>query len=216
MPRTLAVGSAELGETPTTAPVGGAPATLRDLRRDQILETAGTLVAEKGLGALTIGALEKRLTFSRGVITYHFKNKDEIVRTLFRNAIDTIDAHAWGEVEAAQGLEERIRRASRAIVDGFVDNPVASIILMNFWGSLRADAETARLNADLYRKYRAAARRIAESTDVPATVDLDAFATIFVGVVVGIACQALFDSQAIDVESAVDHAARALGALLQP
>ena len=215
MPRTSVVGSAELGVTPTTAPVGGAPATLRDLRRDQILETAGTLVAEKGLGALTIGALEKRLTFSRGVITYHFKNKDEIVRTLFRNAIDTIDAHAWGEVEAAQGLEERIRRASRAIVDGFVDNPVASIILMNFWGSLRADAETARLNADLYRKYRAAARRIAESADVPPTVDLDAFATIFVGVVVGIACQALFDSEAIDVESAVDHAARALTAVLR-
>lgn len=189
--------------------------TLRDLRRDEILETAGELVAEAGLGALTIGALEKRLTFSRGVITYHFKNKDEIVRTLFKHAIATIDAHAWEEVEAAQGLEERIRRASRAIVRGFVDNPVASIILMNFWGSLRADEETAQLNADLYRKYRAAARRIAESVpEVSSTVDLDAFASIFVGMVIGIACQALFDADAIDIESSVDHAARALAALL--
>ena len=190
-------------------------ATLRDLRREQILEVAGELVASEGLGALTIGALEKRLTFSRGVITYHFKNKDEIVRTLFQNAIATIDAHAWGEVEAAQTLEERIRRSSRAIVYGFVDNPVASMILMNFWGSLRADAEASRLNADLYRKYRAAARRIAASVDpLPDSVDLDAIAGLFVAMVIGIACQALFEADSVDIEKAVDHAARALTALL--
>lgn len=211
MPRASTAGSsgAQAGQ-------GAAPTTLRDLRREQILDTAGELVASGGLGALTISALEKRLTFSRGVITYHFKNKDEIVRTLFENAIDTIDAHALGEVEAAQSLEERIRRSSRAIVDGFVDNPVASIILMNFWGSLRADAETARLNADLYRKYRASARHIAASAvEDPSPVDLDAFATVFVGMVIGIACQALFEAEAIEIEAAVDHAARALTALLQ-
>ncbi len=191
-------------------------AILRAMRREQILETAGQLVASEGLGALTIGALEKRLTFSRGVITYHFKNKEEIVRTLFKNAIETIDATAWAEVEAAQDLEERIRRASRAIVDGFVDNPVASRILMSFWGSLQADAETARLNADLYRKYRAAARRIAESApNVPNSVDLDAFAAVFVGMVIGIACQALFDAEAIDIPAAVDQAARGVTALLK-
>lgn len=190
-------------------------AILRAMRREQILETAGQLVASEGLGAMTIGALEKRLTFSRGVITYHFQNKEEIVRTLFKNAIDTIDATAWAEVEAAQDLEERIRRASRAIVDGFVDNPVASRILMSFWGSLQADAETARLNADLYRKYRTAARRIAESApNVPSSVDLDAFAAVFVGMVIGIACQAMFDADAIHTDAAVDQAARALTALL--
>ena len=193
-----------------------AQTTLRDLRREQILEAAGELVASGGLGALTIGALEKRLTFSRGVITYHFKNKEEIVRTLFQNAIATIDAHAWGEVEAAKTLDERIRRASRAIVHGFVDNPVASIILMSFWGSLRADEETARLNADLYRKYRASARRIAESAEAVADdVDLDAFAAVFVGLVIGIACQALFDAEAIQIEAAIDHGARALAMMLQ-
>ena len=190
--------------------------TLRDLRREEILDTAGELVASGGLGALTISALEKRLSFSRGVITYHFKNKEEIVRTLFKNAIQTIDAHALGEVESAPDLEQRIRRASRAIVHGFVDNPVAANILMSFWGSLNADAETAQLNADLYRKYRASARHIAASEEVPTGIDLDAFAAVFVGVVIGIACQALFDANAIDVDAATDHAARALTALLRP
>ena len=37
--------------------------TLRDLRRAEILDTAGELVASGGLGALTISALEKRLSF---------------------------------------------------------------------------------------------------------------------------------------------------------
>jgi len=216
MPESATVVEGGSASSPKTASV-----TLRDLRREQILETAGRLVAEGGLAALTISALEKRLTFSRGVITYHFKNKEEIVRTLFRNAIETIDSHALGEVQATRDLESRIRRSSRAIVRGFVDNPVAATILMSFWGSLKADAETARLNADLYRKYRSAARQIAASADPngpnqgDAPLNLDAFATVFVGVVIGIACQALFDPDAIDIEAAVDHAAAALTGLLQ-
>ena len=43
--------------------------TVRDLRRTQILAEARSIVAQEGLAALTIGTLEKRLPFSRGVIT---------------------------------------------------------------------------------------------------------------------------------------------------
>src|SRR5205814_9753674 len=53
--------------------------SLRDLRRAQIVAAAREIVAGDGLESLTIGALEKRLGFSRGVITYHFRDKDEIV-----------------------------------------------------------------------------------------------------------------------------------------
>src|ERR1700722_2409301 len=75
------------------------PDSVRDLRRGQILTAARRLVAEHGLEALTIGALEDRLAFTRGVITYHFANKDEIVRAVFASAIDEIDASVRREVE---------------------------------------------------------------------------------------------------------------------
>ena len=59
-----------------------APETVRDLRRAQIIAAARAIVCRDGLDALTIGALEQKLAFTRGVITYHFAGKDDIVRAL--------------------------------------------------------------------------------------------------------------------------------------
>ena len=75
------------------------PDSIRDLRRGQIVTAARRLVAEQGLEALTIGALEDRVSFTRGVITSHFANKDEIVQAVFASAIDEIDAAVRRAVE---------------------------------------------------------------------------------------------------------------------
>jgi AcrR family transcriptional regulator len=66
------------------------PETLRDLRR--------------GLEALTISALEGRLAFSRGVITYHFADKIRIVLASY------VRGFAVVEEAAAMALARLTRR----------------------------------------------------------------------------------------------------------
>ena len=176
------------------------PDNLRSLRRTQIIGAARAIVARDGLEALTIAELEKQLGYSRGVITYHFKNKDEIVESLLASAIDEIDRATRAEVAAAS-KDERAGAVIRAVVRGFVGHPEAVRILVSFWGRIHTEPRIRKANAALYARYRrdaVSALRCDEGT-----------ATVIVGVVLGIAAQAYFDPQ-VDADAAVEAATRAL------
>jgi AcrR family transcriptional regulator len=194
------------------------PDSVRDLRRGQILTAARKLVAEQGLEALTIGALEDRLSFTRGVITYHFANKDEIVRAVFASAIDEIDAAVRREVEGGSTLEDKVRAVLHGNVRGFVDSEVAGRVLLSFWGRLSADAQVRKLNAELYAKYRRRAAKLlraARAEGLIASVDPSVMGALLVALVLGIATQHYFEPGAIDVDAAIEEATRTVMARLR-
>jgi AcrR family transcriptional regulator len=193
--------------------------TVRDFRRGQIVAAARRIVAEQGLEALTFGALEERLTFTRGVVTYHFASKDEIVRAVLTSAIEEIDAAVQAEVEAGATIEEKVRAVLHANVRGFVDCAEAGRILLSFWGRLSADPEARRMNAELYARYRARSakllRRAREAGEI-AKVDPATMAALLVGLVLGIATQHIFEPGSIDVDAAIEEATQTVLARLSP
>ena len=194
------------------------PDSVRDLRRGQILTAARKLVAEQGLEALTIGALEDRLSFTRGVITYHFASKDEIVRAVFASAIDEIDAAVRREVEGGSTLEDKVRAVLHGNVRGFVDSEVAGRVLLSFWGRLSADAQVRKLNAELYAKYRRRAAKLlraARAEGLIGSVDPSVMGALLVALVLGIATQHYFEPGAIDVDAAIEEATRTVMARLR-
>jgi AcrR family transcriptional regulator len=196
------------------------PETLRELRRGQIVAIARKLVAEDGLEALTIGSLEARLAFSRGVITYHFQNKDDIVHAVLESALEEIHAGTASQLAPAASGEERVRATLRAYVRGFIERVEATRILLSFWGRISSDKRARKANATLYAGYRRAAAAMLEagraSGEFAADVDVEAFAAVLVGVVVGIAMQSYFEKGAIDPDAATEEATRAVLARLRP
>jgi AcrR family transcriptional regulator len=194
-------------------------ATVRDFRRGQIVAAARKLVAEQGLEALTFGALEDRLSFTRGVITYHFASKDEIVRAVFTSAIEEIDAAVKTEVERSASIEDKVRAILRANVRGFVERAEAGRVLLSFWGRLSSDPEARRLNAELYTRYRARSAKLlkeAVGAGSIARVDPKQVASVLVGIVLGIAMQHYFDPGSIDLDAAVAEAEEMVIARLAP
>lgn len=191
-------------------PLGLARAmTVRDFRRGQIVAAARKLVAEEGLDALTFGALEDRLSFTRGVITYHFASKDEIVRAVFTSAIEEIDRAVKEAVLASASVEDRIRAVLRGNVRGFVDRAEAGKVLLSFWGRLSSDAAVRKLNAELYARYRGRCEKLlrkAIAAGAIAKVDPRTMAALMVGIVLGIATQHYFEPKSIDVDAAIDEA----------
>lgn len=195
----------------------GDPSSVRDFRRAQIITAARTLVYEQGLEGLTIGALEARLDFSRGVITYHFDNKDEIVEAVLSSALDEIEAATRAGMKASLTLAEKVHAMLSQTVTGFVENKEAGHILLTFWGRIPRDTRVTKLNANLYATYRAYARKLIDqgvSEGAFETGDPDAMAALFVAVVIGIATQVYFAPGAIDPEAAVDEAAASVLARL--
>lgn len=194
-----------------------APETLRDLRRAQIVAAARGIVAREGLDALTIGLLEQKLSFTRGVITYHFAGKDEIVRAVLESAVAEIDEASVLEVAGSATATERIAAVLRANVHGFIDKPEAGRVLLSFWSRLSSDRRIRELNAKLYARYRKRTRALIEEGQRAGELgeaDAAQVATVVVGLVLGIATQWYFEPAAIDVDAAIDTAAASIDALL--
>lgn len=190
------------------------PQSLRDVRRAEIVRVARRIVAEEGLDALTFVALERHLDFTRGVVTYHFRNKDEIVRAVFEGAIADIERDALTAVKGAQSPVDGMHAVIGAMVGGFLGHTDAPQVLVSYWGRLRSDPALAEVNAGLYRRWRGfcaelVARGIA-SGHFRADADADTTGALIVGQVIGIATQAIFEPGAVDVGRAVSQAADAL------
>lgn len=192
--------------------------SVRSLRRHQILEAASAIVARDGLEALTFAELENRLAFTRGVITYHFANKDEVVHALLEDALARIDQAAVDAVRAARGPEDAVVTAVRAMVHGFLAHRDAAYVLVSFWGRLRSDPRAREANARLYRTYREQASALVRDGQAAGRFRADADATaagaVLVGAVIGVATQALFEEGAVDVEAAIEVAGRSIASWL--
>jgi AcrR family transcriptional regulator len=188
-----------------------APETLRELRRGQIVAVARKIVADEGLEALTIGSLEARLAFSRGVITYHFQNKDDIVHAVLESAIEEINAGIDAQLGADLSSEEKLRTMLKMYVRGFLEHVEATRILLSFWGRISSDKRARKANANLYAAYRKGMAQLVEAGKVAgefaADANVDAVAAALVGVVVGIAMQSYFEKGSIDADAAIEEAA---------
>ncbi len=194
---------------------------LRDLRRSQIVAAARALVAAGGLEALTIGALEKRLDFTRGVITYHFRDKDEIVEAVLASAVEEIDAATVALVQARATFAEKVEAVLSTKVRGFLDRREAAHVLLSFWGRILHDRRARAVNARLYEAYRAQSARLLEdgrrAGEVVRGVAVRVVAALLVGAVIGIVTQVLFDPDgAVDPDACVREAARMFAARLAP
>ena len=191
--------------------------TLRARRRAEIVAAARRIVASEGLSALTFGALEQRLAFTRGVITYHFRNKDEIVEAVLRSAIAEIDAGTQAEAARESSAADKVRAVLHATVHGFLEHREAVRILISFWGEIPSNARLRRANAELYATYRAQAAglvRAGRASGEFADAAPDAVAALLVGVVIGIATQVYFEPGAIDAEAVIAEAQRTVLARL--
>lgn len=194
--------------------------SIRELRRAQIVAEARALVAGQGLSALTIGALEERLPFSRGVITHHFDGKSDIVDAVLDSAVAEIDDATSHDVESSATVHDMVRAVLRTKVRGFLGKVEASRILVSFWSRIPSDPAATEHNAALFARYRQQSaslvvegqRRGVFRTDA----DPEAFAALLVGQVIGLVVQGLYDPGAFDMERAIDAAARAVIAGLSP
>lgn len=191
---------------------------LRDRRRAEIIAAARRLVAEGGHGALTIGALERELAFTRGVITYHFDNKDEIVLALLDDAIAEIDRATALSVQAEVHAADKLRAAVRGMVRGFLAIEEAGRVLLSFWSRLKEDPRAAEKNAALYARWRAASCdlvRRGQAAGELGPCDAPAVGALLVGIVIGVVTQVWFEPGAVDPEAIVDEASAALIARLK-
>jgi len=192
--------------------------SVRELRRGQILAASRALVAGEGLEALTFGALEEKLGFSRGVITYHFADKDELVLALLMSAIAEIDASTAMAVSRSSTLDEKVRAVIASKARDFLERKEATRVLLSFWGRAGSDARARAVHCELFARYRgqsASLARLARKERPGLVIDAEAMGALLVGTIIGLAVQGILQPDAFQLDAALEEAARMFSARLR-
>lgn len=148
MPRT--------SEPPTTAKSGSSPAggdrgrrrgpRKGDVKEDAILETAGRLLADKPISAITIDEIAQGAGISRPTFYFYFDSRDAVARTLASRVADRWVGAIAGAFDNSVDPAVAVRTLSQAFVsmwrtDGPVLRAMASLYendidMRSFWDGI--------------------------------------------------------------------------------
>jgi AcrR family transcriptional regulator len=78
-------------------------------RRQQIVTAAIDVLYESGFAAASIGAIAERIGVSKGVLTYHFTGKGELLREVIAEVLNEATAYMRPRIEAARSSTEALR-----------------------------------------------------------------------------------------------------------
>jgi AcrR family transcriptional regulator len=191
-----------------------------DVRRDQMLSAASTLIAQRGFHDTRIADVAKRVGASPALVIYYFGTKDSLLTEALR----------WSERSFYAATEEMLRSTDKLsdrleILVEWTLVPDKQDELTGDWGlwfDLWAQAfrhpEVKKDRAELDAQWRALiARIVQEAVDAGEIekIDVDAFAIMWGSLLDGLVVQVALDDPVVNVrlaqKVALDVAAKELG-----
>src|ERR1700761_6268535 len=82
---------------------------IEQARRAQIVDSAVETIAEVGYGNASLAQIAKRAGISKGVISYHFAGKDELMQQVLIDAMALAEAQMLPRIQAGEGPMGRLR-----------------------------------------------------------------------------------------------------------
>lgn len=83
---------------------------IEQARRGQIVAAAIEVLYESGFAAASLGAIAERIGVSKGVISYHFASKDELLREVVAHVLAEASQYMGPRIEAASSALDALRR----------------------------------------------------------------------------------------------------------
>jgi TetR/AcrR family fatty acid metabolism transcriptional regulator len=176
---------------------------IEEARRRQIVETAIQTIATQGFSQASLAEIARKAGISKGVISYHFAGKDELVEEILRSLLHQPAEFIKQRVGHHETALEQLRayiEANFEFMESHRDNYVA---LVDLWGRRGSAGEENRFNAEAYepsRHYLAhmleAGRERGEFRHLP----VRATASLIQASIDGVMLQWVFDEDSIDLD----------------
>jgi AcrR family transcriptional regulator len=187
-----------------------ARANITAIRRKEIIDATVRVMAERGWNETSIDEITREAGVSRGLISYHFRDKNELLSGVLERSREIFSDAEATAIAASSDPVEQMRLATRAAILQARDEPVAFEVFLHFSASGRADAGIYSQVQSLYRSFRdvtAQAIRFGQERGHYRT-DLtpESAAARHQGTIIGIALQWLLDPGAFDLEATAEGA----------
>lgn len=105
-------------------PSSGRPRTfIRQTRRAQLIDCATEVLAEVGYGQASLVRIAERAGVSRGVITYHFTGRDELIEAVVVHVYDTARTALQPRIRASPTAADAVRTFILGSAEFYRDHP---------------------------------------------------------------------------------------------
>lgn len=178
------------------------PTLIEEVRRKQIVETAIETIAARGFSQTTLGEIARTAGVSTGVITYHFKNKDELIEQCIKRLFEVPNNFVVERVESQRRYADRLRTFIEANIEFMLRNRSHSAALVHSFGALNSEKERKRIMALQHTKIRNFLVRILEggqSRKEFREFPTQTIAQLVLGTLEGIMIQWILDEKEIDL-----------------
>jgi TetR/AcrR family fatty acid metabolism transcriptional regulator len=178
---------------------------LRARREMQITRAAYEIIAKNGYENITVQDIADHAGFSKGIVYYYFKSKDDVMVSLFNSIIAVIDgrfAEVRREISDPRLQLENVLKISLNIINEHVE---FYRVIMVFWTQIHHKQLMREVNAKLFSHWRREIEKILELGMARGAfrpdIATNAVAASIISRVMGVSLQYIFDPDAFDLEA---------------
>jgi TetR/AcrR family transcriptional regulator, fatty acid metabolism regulator protein len=174
---------------------------IEDIRKDQIIESAIDALASVGYTKTTLDQIAETADFSKGVITYYFKSKDQLIAEVMNRMLSNQKERIMGRVDAASSPVEKLTEYIGASIDHMRADRKHYEAQVELWSNLEYKKE---FNQKIYVScIKTVSSILAEGIAVGVfrEMDIQNAAVLIQGSIDGIMIQWVFNEQSVDLDA---------------
>jgi AcrR family transcriptional regulator len=123
---------------------------------EQILAAAAAVIVRDGMSGASLRSVAQEADVSLGLLSYHFDDKQTLLREAFKRATDVLLERSLAAMEAARDggdLDRQVEAYIRGAFDDDFLHPDYLHLRISLWSTARTNPELAIVERDLYRRY---------------------------------------------------------------
>jgi AcrR family transcriptional regulator len=101
-----------------------------ELRREQLLDAASTLIVERSLGAVTMEGVAAQAGVSKALPYRFFANRDDLLMSLYDREAGLLTARVRAATRGVEGYEQRVRAVVQAWLEGVTERGLVLGVLV--------------------------------------------------------------------------------------
>jgi TetR/AcrR family transcriptional regulator, fatty acid metabolism regulator protein len=123
---------------------------IEETRRKQIIESAIQTIAEQGFQRTTLDLIADNVNVSKGVITYHFESKNELIQSVLERII--LEQRIYRETKINEKITPwgKLQAYIKANIDFFKTFPHFLTAQIELWGAITSREEKKNFEMTAY------------------------------------------------------------------
>ncbi len=174
---------------------------IEDIRKDQIIESAIGSIASVGYVKTTLDQIAETADISRGVITYYFKSKDQVISAVMKRILEEQRRIIMERVDGQDSPREMLREYIHASFDHMMADRTHYEAEVELWSNLEYKKE---FNEKVYKSCTNILTEILEGGVASGQfreLDITNAAALIQGCIDGVMIQWVFNERSVDLEA---------------